>query len=100
MKTKTNDFIECPECENGYLKPSRRIIKCTDPNCSNMSINNEELIKEKKEELRKLKELQESMWNDYGSVLSAEFMVRREVELEAEITRIEQSQQQSDHNGV
>lgn len=48
-----------------------------------------DILEEKKEELRKLKELHKSMWDDYGSELSAGFMYRRELELEKEIEVIE-----------
>jgi hypothetical protein len=59
-----------------------------------------DILEEKKEELRKMKKLHESMWKDYGSELSAGHMSAKEEALEAEIKRIEQSHKQSDHNQV
>ena len=48
-----------------------------------------EKIAIKKKELKELKELHKSMWDDYGSELSAGFMVRKEEELEKEIKLLE-----------
>lgn len=59
-----------------------------------------DILEEKKEELRKLRELNKSIWNDYGSELSGGHMSAKEEALELEIKRIEQSRMQSDHNGV
>lgn len=58
------------------------------------------ILEEKKEELRKLKELNKSMWDTYGSELCAGHMSAKEEELEEEIKRIEQNRMQSDHNSV